>query len=143
MPNHYILPDGRTLRDSETFELGATQYPGNWLRLAMPSELDALGIVVHPYDVPLVEQKAAVKAECRARILARYPEWKQTNIIARSVELQDIWRTAGGWTKAEAAEADAIKSIWAWVKSVRSASDALEAMTPIPSDYTDNKYWPA
>jgi hypothetical protein len=64
-------------------------------------------------------------------------------MTARGVELQDIWRTVGSWTAAEQAEADALKSAWAWIKAVRAASDTLEAMVPIPVDYTSDSYWPA
>jgi hypothetical protein len=92
---------------------------------------------------PLDEQKLAVKAEARRRILERYPDWRQTNMVARGVELQDIWRTVGSWTAAEQAEADALKASWSWIKSVRAASDAIEAMAPIPADYTADSYWPA
>jgi hypothetical protein len=33
--------------------------------------------------------------------------------------------------------------VWAWIKSVRAASDAIEAMSPIPHDYASDQYWPA
>jgi hypothetical protein len=92
---------------------------------------------------PLAEQQAAVKVEARNRILARFPEWKQANLTARGVELQDIWRLNGAWTAQEQAEADALNAVWAWIKSVRAASDAIEAMSPIPHDYASDQYWPA
>jgi hypothetical protein len=92
---------------------------------------------------PLEEQKAAVKGEARARILARFPEWKQANMTARGVELQDIWRLGGSWTEQEQAEADALNAVWAWIKSVRAASDAIEVESPIPHDFTSDQYWPA
>lgn len=104
--------------------------------------------------LPLAAQQAAVKAEARRRILARYPEWKQANMLARDGELQAIqlgtMRDDAGnavaqraLTDAEKAEHVAIRKGWDWVKSVRVASDTLEAANPIPLDFTDNKHWPA
>jgi hypothetical protein len=37
-----------------------------------------------------------VKAEAQRRIYARYPQWKQANMLARSVELNDIRFMNGG-----------------------------------------------
>lgn len=89
------------------------------------------------------DQRAAVKAEARRRILARLPDWKQQNMTARGVELQDIWRRAGSWSPEEQAEADALAGEWAWIKDVRAASDAIEALGEIPIDYDADERWPA
>ena len=70
---------------------------------------------------------AAIKADARRRILDRYPDWRQANMTARGVELQDLWRRHGEWTDAEAAEAAALQAAWDWIKTVRRHSDALEA----------------
>lgn len=83
-----------------------------------------------------------VKAEARRRILDRFPDWRQVNMTARGVELQDIWRRNGKWTVEEQAESDALSAAWGWIKSVRMASDAVEAMTPIPIDFSSDRYWP-
>lgn len=93
--------------------------------------------------VPAATQVTAIKDECRRRILARFPDWKQTNMNARGVELQDIWRKNGSWTEAEQADAAALTAAWEWVKATRAASNALEAMSPIPEDFTADGYWPA
>jgi len=82
-----------------------------------------------------------IKAEARRRILNAYPEWMQANMTARGVELQDIWRRNGQWTAEEQGEADALAAAWAWIKGIRAKSDALEAMSPIPTDYTADQYW--
>lgn len=68
-----------------------------------------------------------IKQEAQRRITGRFPAWKQTNMIARGVELQDIWRQNGAWTDAEAAEAATLQAAWDWIKAVRARSDALEA----------------
>lgn len=81
-----------------------------------------------------------VKAEARRRILARLPEWKQANLTARGVEL--LRKGEASWTAQELAEADGIHAVWDWVKSVRLASDAIEATSPIPEDFRADRYWP-
>jgi hypothetical protein len=69
---------------------------------------------------------AAVKAEARARILARFPEWKQANMTARGVELSHALHTRT-WTAEEQGEVAVLQSDWDWIKAVRAHSDALEA----------------
>jgi hypothetical protein len=82
-----------------------------------------------------------IKIEARSRILEKYPEWKQANMTARMVELNKIRASVGSWTAGEQIEVDVIQSAWDWVKSVRSASDALELTLPV--DYNNNNlYWP-
>lgn len=83
---------------------------------------------------------AAVKAEARRRILARYPEWKQANLMARGVALVRKGETQ--WTAEELTEANSIHAVWDWIKAVRAASNSIEAMTPIPDDFQDDKCWP-
>jgi hypothetical protein len=94
-----------------------------------------------------------VKAEAYRRITAVYPAWKQVHIIARAAELDRIqsgrMRNAGGspvppraLTPEEVAEEQATAAAWTWIKSIRAASDALEAMSPIPADYTNEAHWP-
>lgn len=60
-----------------------------------------------------------VKAEARRRILAFAPEWKQLNAIR---------------------EGDS--ELFAKLDAIRAASDAIEAMDPIPDDYNDDERWP-
>lgn len=103
---------------------------------------------------PDVELSGLIKLECRRRILERFPDWKQANIQAREGELHRIqvglMRDAAGeliparsLTESELAEEIAIAQSWAWIKATRSASDAIEVMTPIPADYADDARWPA
>lgn len=72
---------------------------------------------------------AEVKAEASARILALYPAWKQTNMLARGVELASI-RVVQPWTPEEEAESALLLGRWAEVKAIRELSDALEASIP-------------
>jgi hypothetical protein len=86
-------------------------------------------------------RKSAIKVEARARILAVYPDWKQTNMTARGVELVRIKAEGGSWSTGEAAEAAALDVAWTWIKSVRAASDALEITNP--ANFGADEHWPA
>lgn len=56
------------------------------------------------------------------KILALAPEWKQRNMIARSVELME---QGGPSTPQEEAEMAGMKQAWALVKAIRAHSDVL------------------
>jgi len=65
-------------------------------------------------------KKREIKQAARAHILARYPEWKQTNLLARAVELVSLGDLAGAeWTQMQAG--------WAWIQATRARSDLLES----------------
>lgn len=76
-------------------------------------------------DEARAERIAGIKELARSRILAIVPEWRQTNLIARGVELADRGRAA--WTADELAEWNAGQAIWDAVKAIRAASDVAEA----------------
>lgn len=80
-----------------------------------------------------------VKQEAGRRILAIAPEWQQRNMLARVAELLRIGEA--NLNAAEQAELAAIEAIWTTIKGLRAKSNALEAINPIPLDYTDDKYW--
>lgn len=103
---------------------------------------------------PDAELASLVKLECRRRILARFPDWKQANIQAREGELHRIQvglmrgvdgelLPARALDESELVEEIAIAQAWTWIKATRAASDAIEAMQPIPADYADDARWPA
>lgn len=54
------------------------------------------------------------------KILSRYPQHKQTNMLTRAVELQSLNLT-------DSVEWQAIQTAWAWIKSVREASNATNS----------------
>lgn len=84
-----------------------------------------------------------VKEEASRRILDRFPLWKQNNMLARAIELQDIIRSAGEWTEEESSEADQLRSAWAWIKAVRDSSDKLEDEDPFGTVISDDSHWPS
>jgi hypothetical protein len=57
-------------------------------------------------------------------IVAKYPEWKQRNALARATELNEKMITSS-LTVEEIAEMDIIKAMWGWVKTVRTRSDEI------------------
>lgn len=89
-------------------------------------------------DIPADTIRQAIKAEARRRILARYPDWKQVNMTARTVEL--LRKGEANLTPAEATESAAMQAAWDWVKAVRAASDALEIS--LPADFANDAHWP-
>jgi len=64
----------------------------------------------------------AIKLEAQRRIEDRFPIWRQINLQRESpVE----------WVAATS-----------YIDAVRSASNAIEAMSPIPQDFASDVYWP-
>ena len=82
-----------------------------------------------------------VKIEARFRILQKYPDWKQSNMNNRGVELQNLWRQNGSWTSAETSEETSLRAAWTWIDSVRAASNTLESS--LPRNYQDDSNWPS
>lgn len=91
---------------------------------------------------PPLATAADVKAEARRRIVSRYPDWKQANMTARGLELVSLGVNI---TADEAAEMDALRAAWSWIKSVRAASDAIEVrLAEQPDlDIAADHLWPA
>lgn len=85
--------------------------------------------------------KQLIKNQAASRILAIAPEWKQRNLLARSVELQDVQRQRI-LTDAEVAENDEIKRVWGQVQAIRTYSDALEAAVDVGETVDLADGWP-
>lgn len=106
------------------------EHDGQWVVDAdTPEEAAAAQAFLDAWDdvaVARARAKAAVKAEAGRRIEAFAPLWRQSNLIARGVELTDK-RVAGTITPAEEAEAAALRSLFGRIKAIRAASDAIEA----------------
>lgn len=101
---------------------------------------------------------AATKTEAQRRILARYPQWKQANMQARSDELgrvesgryrdgAGVLQPARGLIAEEISELASFSAAWSWIKAVRVASDLIEADIRLNDDpaninvVTDSR-WP-
>jgi len=84
-------------------------------------------------------EPSEVKIEAGRRIISIAPEWKQRNMIARSVELFSIGKE--NWSNEEKEEVANIEKVWQLIKQIRLKSNEIETMNPIPEDYKDDKYW--
>jgi hypothetical protein len=91
-----------------------------------------------PDDDPTVEE---VKLEAGRRILIVCPEWRQRNHIATDLTYAKIIQAGGSLTAEQEESRVAIESVWASVQNIRSKSNEIEAMSPIPQDYTNDSYW--
>lgn len=123
----YAVIDERTSRVVNIVEWdGKAEWsPGEGFiaELAGDRTIDAPDI---PIEQAQYERIAAIKAIAQERIYAIVPAWKQTNLLARSIELLDI-KEEREWTDEEIAQDAGIKALWAAVKAIRLASDVAEA----------------
>jgi hypothetical protein len=91
-----------------------------------------------PDPEPTVNQ---IKAEAGKRIVAICPEWKQRNYIATDLTYTKIIQDGGTLTTEQESDRAEIESVWESIQSIRTKSDEIEAMTPIPADFKDDSYW--
>lgn len=112
---------------------GVTPYTHDENCTVVPSENLRAGEYINGFSAPQeevdstkAERITRIKTEAQERIYTIVPAWKQTNLIARSIELRDI-KDERVWTEIEAAEDAAIRAIWAQVKAIRAASNTAEA----------------
>ena len=61
---------------------------------------------------------ADVKAKASRLILSRYPEWKQINMISRSIELQKKHLAGQTLTASENVESSFFSDAWVWIKQL-------------------------
>jgi uncharacterized protein YeaC (DUF1315 family) len=87
---------------------------------------------------PVVEQ---IKAEAYRRIVEIVPEWKQRNLTAQAVVLAKQIADGVPLTQEQQEAWDAGQTIWQQITAIRTRSDAIEAMSPIPHDFANDNYW--
>ena len=85
--------------------------------------------------------KQTIKRKAGELINAQYPEWKQRNILARTVELQELANTRV-LTDAEQAEKNAAQSVWDSIKAIRTHSNTLEAAVDNGQTVDIESGWP-
>lgn len=68
-----------------------------------------------------------IRADAGARILARHPDYKQRNLLARLHELHDKRLDGLALTAPEQAEVTNFRAAWDWVRQTRQASNDAEA----------------
>ena len=90
-------------------------------------------------DTPI--SSGSVKGEAGRRILAICPEWQQRNYIATSLTFTDMIQDGETLTAEQETQRSEIKAIWTTIQGIRTKSDEIEAMSPIPADFKDDSYW--
>lgn len=147
--NEYYVSGVGTIIDPEgepgyrvRLENGAvTAYPS---LSGEPSEEKAAFEISHAIENPprLVASSADIKAEAQRRILLIAPAWKQSNMIARVLELvRDYGTNTAFWPVELQAENAQYQAIWERIKATRAFSDILELNPPLLSE-TANQSWP-
>lgn len=85
---------------------------------------------------------AQIKVEANRRILAIMPEYKQRNAMAFGLEAMMVHGPdLASWPMDLQTMNNTIQAQWTIIKAIRTRSNEIEAMDPIPLDYTDDKYW--
>lgn len=78
-----------------------------------------------------------IKTECSRRITQLCPEWKQRNLLAQAVLLQDKGRA--NWTDEDRAAWQSGRMMWGRIAALRARSDVLEENPP--EDPTEDAHW--
>lgn len=83
-----------------------------------------------------------VKAEANRRIEAIMPDFKQRNALALGMETVMTYGADPANWPAEMQQINAATlGKWTAIKAIRTRSDEIEAMAPIPADFRDDSYW--
>lgn len=89
------------------------------------------------------DKLSGIKDEAERRILAILDKNKQRNLLAHGLEaIFEHGPDPAQWPAADRALQQDTTPKWRQIKAIRAASDALEAMNPIPANYTDDIHWP-
>lgn len=97
-----------------------------------------------PVAVPATADDVRAEASRRMQSLvgardAEHLAIKLSNATRSGVRLLSIG--VANWDAAQKAESDYLKQADAAIELIRVRSNDLEAMDPIPDDYTDDAYW--
>ena len=85
--------------------------------------------------VVVVATAEQIKAEAQRRILLLAPTWRQSNMIAHTVELvRDNGTNVAAWPAPAQAANAAYQAIWDQIKAIRAVSNALELTPPAVAD---------
>lgn len=142
----FKLPDNSIVNGEGYTTIGEYAHP---LSRMSPTELSAIGVSVYepepePYFNPYFYSsygisrsmkqikdflKDRVKSDANRKILNISPEYKQRNMLARSIEIlfDNPDKGIGQLSPELEAEAKAMQAIWDDVKSIRNQSNTIEA----------------
>lgn len=116
--------------EGHTYEAdtGATYYSG----AEAPSLEDAGDCLANPRTYSSLATPLEIKAEAQRRILAIAPAWRQSNMIARVLEMvRDNGANVSAWPIELQQENAAYQAVWDRIKAIRAFSDELEAASPL------------
>lgn len=153
----YLL-NGVRVHPEMGFVVGGVQYPPGWMLSASPTDLASVGVTTRndtampnprwydssqlsdgswnaqPRDLALMANslKAQIKQTARNKILEICPEWRQTNLVARGVEvLIDMLSTGLSPAQLSApvqAEIASGLGVWEAIRGIRTRSGIIEAL---------------
>jgi hypothetical protein len=135
--------------NGQTYDAGSLTLPGSGRAFRSAWTTPINGVV--QLDAAKLREMMIVKVkdEAQRRIIAltgaddlTATMIKQLNASMRATEFNNKLATGGTLTTEEQAEATALQALADAIKAIRAASNVLEAMDPIPSDYDDNSNWP-
>lgn len=136
----YIDPQGNQY---EVTPSQSNLIQDDWIECQKKSD----GTYARSYDLdgnPLPDREPRaerIKEEAGRRILDVCPEWKQRNHIATDLTYTKILQAGGSLTPEQEASRVAIEAVWVAIQTLRSKSDEIEAMSPIPQDFANDSYW--
>ena len=136
---------GTVLDHGETGTIYRVQLPDGTVRAVEANGTPSPEAVEYDIENPPVQLATAadIKAEAGRRILLIAPSWKQSNMIARVLELTNAHGSdPATWPTEAQAERATYDALWQSIKAIRAHSDALEAAPPPLADLP-NAGWPA
>lgn len=98
--------------------------------------------IAQDYTFTAAELKEQTKGIANVKIIGIASEWKQRNMIARSLELEREERINGPLAAPEQAEFDAMTAVWDRIKLIRAHSDTIEAAIDVDINTDINAGWP-
>jgi len=98
--------------------------------------------IAQDYSFTADELKAQTKGIANNKIVVIASEWKQRNMIARSLELERDERINGPLSAPDQAELDAMTAIWDRIKAIRAHSDSLETDIDVDINTDIDAGWP-
>lgn len=97
---------------------------------------------------PIPVTPELIKAECQRRIIAltgatdlTHCMIKQSNANMRANELNDKRIRGEALSPQEEMEVAALRGLAETVKALRAKSNVIEAMSPVPIEFRDDRYW--
>lgn len=150
-PAHKVAADGGPLLRL-VIDPGEPAYNSDLETLTRSTDItpDAVRVVYTVTRRDLDAQKQAVKRECERRIIAMTGATdvisciiKQANANMRANELNDKRLAGESLSAEEMSEAQALRNLAEAIKALRAKSNDIEALSPIPLDYTDDQVWSA